>query len=134
MLGRDLDAADDPDGLEAAVAQACERVLEDLSRWVGIDGAAALLGRALTHAQADHPALRRVRFAYGSSGCLEGIADSVAAHGARAVADGVAAILIALIELLGRLIGDDMAMQLIEQSVPARAPGDAPSTGGENDQ
>ena len=134
LLGREPDAADGPDALSAAVSQACERVLENLSRWVGIDGAAALFARALTHAQAEHPVLQRVRFSPRSSGCLDGIADSAATHGASAVAQGVAGILIALIELLGRLIGDDMAMQLIEQSVPASAPGDAPSTGGENAQ
>ena len=132
-MGREA-TTDEPDALAASVAQVCERLLENLSRWVGIDGAAALFARALTHAQSEHPALHGVRYAPRASGCLEGIADSARTHGASVVAQSVAGILISLIELLGRLIGEDMALQLVEQSVPTDATDQAPSTGGENAQ
>ena len=129
-MGGEADASAEPDALAASASQVCEGVLEHLSRWVGIDGAAALFARALTHAQDEHPALRGVRYAPRSSGCLSGLADAARAHGAIVVSQAVAGILIALIELLGRLIGEDMASRLVEQSIRTVEPGDASSSGG----
>ena len=83
-------------------------------------------------AQADHPALASVRYSRQSAICLERLAESARTHGADAAADGVAAILTALIELLARLIGQDIAMRLVEQSVPPDAPDEARATGEEN--
>jgi hypothetical protein len=40
----------------------------------------------------------------------------VQSHGAKAVVDGLVALLAALIELLGRIIGDEMARRLVEQA------------------
>ena len=85
-------------------------------------------------AQADYPALATVRYSPQSAVCLERLAESARIHGADAAADGVAAILTALIELLGRLIGPDIAMRLVEQSVPADASDRARATGEENQQ
>ena len=85
-------------------------------------------------AQADYPALANVRYSPQSAVCLERLAESARIHGADAAADGVAAILTALIELLGRLIGPDIAMRLVEQSVPADASDRARATGEENPQ
>lgn len=134
LLGREADAAGAPDALAASAARACERLLGNLSRWVGIDGADALFARALMHAQARHPALRAVRFEPRAELCLEGIAESARTHGAAATAEGVAGILTALIELLGRLVGDDLATQLVEQSAPDGSTHDLPSTGREDAQ
>jgi hypothetical protein len=107
-------------------------VSENLSRWFGIDGTNALFARALARAKAEHPALANVRYSRQSAVCLEGLVESAHIHGAGAAADGVAAILSALIELLGRLIGHDIAMRVVEQSVPAEAPDAARATGGED--
>src|SRR5580704_5982434 len=102
----------------------CRRVSDELSRWVGNDGCRALFARALASAQAGggHPALEMVRISVGSAYCLDGLADSATRHGVPAATDGAAAVLAALIELLGHLIGDDMALNLLEQSAQARAP------------
>ena len=134
LLGREADAAGAPDALAASATRACERLLENLSRWVGIDGADALFSRALIHAQARHPALGAVRFDPRAEVCLEGIAESARTHGTAAAAQGVAGILTAVIELLGRLVGDDLAMQLVEQSAPDGSTQEAQSTGGEDAQ
>ena len=75
-----------------------------------------------------------MRYSPQSAVCLERLAESARIHGADAAADGVAAILTALIELLGRLIGPDIAMRLVEQSVPADASDRARATGEENQQ
>ena len=101
---------------------------ENLSRWVGIEGSNALVARALARARADHPALSNVRYTSQSAVCLDGLAESARLHGAGAATDGVVAILTALIDLLGRLIGEDLAMRLVEQSVPAVTPDDARAT------
>jgi hypothetical protein len=134
LLARDAPAEDVPDAVAAGAEQVCGLVSSNLSRWFGIDGTNALFARALVQAQADHPALANVRYSHQSAACLERLAESARIHGANAAADGVAAILTALIELLSRLIGQDIAMRLVEQSVPADAAVDARATGDENQQ
>jgi hypothetical protein len=121
LLARDAPGDDAAHAVTAATDQVCGRVSENLSRWFGIDGSNALFSRALARVQAEHPALANVRYSHQSAVCLEGLAESARTHGAAAAADGVAAILTALIELLGRLIGEDIAMRLVEQSIPAGA-------------
>jgi hypothetical protein len=100
----------------AAANRMCEQLYRDLSRWIGADGCHALFARALARTQASHPAMRDIRLGGQSDSCLEGVAESVQVHGASAVAEALEEMLVALIELLGRLIGDDMASQLIELS------------------
>jgi hypothetical protein len=46
------------------------------------------------------------------------------AHGDAATAEALESMLVHLVELLGRLIGDDMATTLIERSVGASERGD----------
>jgi hypothetical protein len=115
-----------PKGPNAAVAadRVCRRVSDELALWIGSDGCRALFGRALATAQAAgaHPALDMVRISAGSSYCLDGLTDSAARYGVPAATEGAAAVLAALIELLGLLIGDDMALNLLEQSAGARSP------------
>jgi hypothetical protein len=50
-------------------------------------------------------------------------------HGDRATADGLEALLVRLIEILGRLIGDDMSTILIERSLAPVARGDRTADG-----
>ena len=115
-----------PTGPDTVVAadRVCRRVSDELARWIGNDGCRALFARALASAQAGggHPALEMVRISVGSTYCLDGLADSATRHGVPAATDGAAAVLAALIDLLGHLIGDDMALNLLEQSAQARAP------------
>jgi len=134
LLARDAPAEDAPDAVAAATDQVCGRVSANLSRWFGIDGTNALFARALVQAQADHPALANVRYSHQSAVCLERLVESARIHGANAAADGVAAILTALIELLGRLIGLDIAMRLVEQSIPADVSDEARATPKEKPQ
>lgn len=48
---------------------------------------------------------------------VQGVAEATMAHGDAAAAAALEAMLAFLIELLARLIGDDMAMKLIERSL-----------------
>jgi hypothetical protein len=110
--------SDAPDVAADAVHVVCERVYQELSRWLGANGCQALFTRSLAQAQAEHPVLGQIRLGIRSEPVLEGVLESSQAHGDAAVAAGLEALLVALLELLGRLIGNDMAGRLVERSVP----------------
>ena len=84
-----------------------------------------LLDRALALARAEHPVL-------GESSCLGGdepaTTAAARAHGAAEVAAGMVALVAALIELLGRIIGDEMAVRLVEQIGTSPSPRGVVST------
>ena len=107
--------SDDP---VAAPRLACERVYGRLSVWLGASGCHALFTRAVIQARAKHPALRHVVLRPTDAGTLDGIPESIRAHGPDAVAAGIEALLLSVFELLGNLIGHDMSARLIEQAVP----------------
>ncbi len=85
---------------------------------MGDDGCTALLARALARTEAAHPALTTVRRVNGSSIALDGVADATKTHGAAAVTAAVEALLGALVDVLGRLIGEDMAIRVLEIGAP----------------
>jgi len=110
-------------GDTAACGAACDDLYRDLSRWVGPDGCHALFKRALAETRATHPALERLQLRAHSDPYIDGVADALAEHGEAAAADAFESLLFSLVELLGRLIGDDMASKLIERSLAAPKPG-----------
>jgi hypothetical protein len=77
----------------------------------------------VAQARSDHPALDGVEIRSAAEPRFEGLAESIGRHGADALTEGMVAILMTFIELLGRLIGEDMALKLIDQSMPSRGPG-----------
>ncbi|MFN2397487.1 MAG: hypothetical protein ABR543_02405 [Gemmatimonadaceae bacterium] len=100
---------------------ACNQLHRELSRWVGLDGCHALFTRALAEARTDHPLLQSIQLRPRSEPYVEGVTETIDANGAAQTAEAIESMLVSLIELLGRLIGDDMAMKLIEESVPEAA-------------
>jgi hypothetical protein len=100
-----------------AAAAACDNLYRELSRWVGPDGCHALFARALAETRPQYPALEKIQLRPRSEPYIEGIADSIMARGDPETAEALESMLIRLVELLGRLIGDDMAMKLIERSL-----------------
>lgn len=102
----------------AALQQTCLRVSENLRDSMGEDGCSALLARALARTEGDHPALKNIRGQNGRGIYLDGIEASVKTHGVAEVTAGVEALLAALVDVLGRLIGDDMAIRLIDHDGP----------------
>jgi hypothetical protein len=106
-----------------AAAAACDQLYRELSRWVGTDGCHALFTRALAQARAEYPALEQIRLHTRSDPYIDGVAETIMTHGDPATAAGLEAMLVNLIELLGRLIGDDMATKLIERSLAASESG-----------
>jgi hypothetical protein len=113
----------DGDDLARAATAACDRLYRELSRWVGLDGCYALFSRALAQARTDYPALEQIQIRARSRPHIDGVAETIMARGDPATAEGLEFMLQGLVELLGRLIGDDMAMRLIERSLAAPAPG-----------
>jgi hypothetical protein len=104
-----------------AAAGACDHLYRELSRWVGQDGCHALFTRALAQARTESPALGLIQLHVRSEPYIDGVAATIVAHGDAATAEALESMLAHLIELLGRLIGDDMAIKLIERSlVPER--------------
>ena len=112
--GQDAGAAVDP---AAAAHAALERAYRALGRWVGPAGAEALFARALAETRGEHPAIAEVELRLQPDRGLQGIAASVSAHGTDAVAAGLEALLTSVLRLLGRLIGDDMATRLLDQTM-----------------
>ncbi len=108
-----------------AAAAACDHLYRELSRWVGSDGCHALFTRALAQARTEYPALGQIELRAGSEPYIDGVAATIMAHGDPATAEALETVLVRLVELLGRLIGDDMAMKLIERSLAASETGDA---------
>ena len=108
-----------------AAATACDHLYQALSRWVGPDGCHALFTRGLREAQPDYPALAQIQLRARSQPYIDGVPETIMAHGDAATAEALEAMLVHLVELLGRLIGGDMAAKLIERSVGAFDRGDA---------
>jgi hypothetical protein len=111
---------------EARAAAACDALYRGLSRWVGSDGSHALFSRALAEARTDHPSLMQIELRVRSEPYVDGVTETIMAHGEAATRAGLESMLVRLIALLGRLIGDEMAMRLIEQSLAASERGAAP--------
>jgi hypothetical protein len=79
-----------------------------------------LFDRALALARAEHPAL-------GGLECLGGVqpvtTDIQPAPSAAEVAAGMVALVANLVELLGRIVGEEMAVRLVEQTAGERQTG-----------
>jgi hypothetical protein len=120
--------AEGPTAARAAAA-ACDQLYRELSRWVGSDGCHALFTRALAQARTQYQALGQIQLHARSEPYIDGVAEAIMAHGDPATAEALESMLVRLVELLGRLIGDDMAMKLIERSLAASERGDGTSDG-----
>lgn len=102
----------------AALQRTVARMSETLRDSMGEDGRNALLVRALARTEADHPALKKI-VALNEDGIqLQGVAASVEAHGVAAVIEAIEALLAAVVDVLGRLIGEDMAIQIMDHDAP----------------
>lgn len=120
-----------PEEIGAATQRVCDELRAGLSRWVGAEGYQALLDRALRLSVLEHPVL-------GGLSCHDGgaraAAEAAREHGAAELATGVVALVATVTELLGRIIGEEMAVQLVAQAgTPGERPGSSTdSRGGRN--
>ncbi len=107
----DTDSAEE---VAAVTERVCIQLRAGLGRWIGTMGYRALLHRALALARAEHPALAGLSCHGGDE---EMIAAAVRTHGSAEVAAGMVALVAILVDLLGRIIGEDMAVRLVEETV-----------------
>jgi hypothetical protein len=112
LWARAVGNAHTPAELAAAIDQMCAQLHLGLRRWIGAEGFRALLARALSEVQAEHPVLRGLA-CVGEGGSKT--ADAVRLQGPAAMGAAMVAVVGALIELLGRIIGGEMALRLVEQ-------------------
>jgi len=122
LISRHRSGHSGSDANARAASDACAHLYHELSRWLGPEGCHALFKRALAQTRRHHPALEQLQLRAQSERYVEGIAEAIMAHGDAATSGALESLLTNLVELLGRLIGDDMAMRLIEPSLP---PGDS---------
>ena len=104
---------------ERAAQAACALACQQLSRSLGTIGFHGLFTRALVSAEADHPLLRELRLERGSASLMPPIEDVVEKYGAQPVADALCAALVAMFELLARLVGMDVVVRLVERNTHA---------------
>ncbi|HLE57615.1 MAG TPA: hypothetical protein VJB15_11075 [Rhodothermia bacterium] len=96
-------------------AAAIDRLYQDLAVWVGFDGCHALFTRALVEARGDHPLLSTIELHARSSPYVKRLPETIEQHDDRETARALESMLVILIDLMGRLIGDEMARNLIER-------------------
>ena len=111
--------AGDVTGPAATISAAhgvCAQLQTGLARWVGADGYRALLHRALELARAEHSVLKLLS-CNGSD--EQEIAAAVQAQGAAEVVAGMVTLVATVIDLLGRIIGEEMAVELVTQAIRA---------------
>jgi hypothetical protein len=105
----------------AATDRALGQLHAGLVRWVGSAGYTALASRSLVIAAADQPVLR------GLSGLgRDGPAIQAAAqeHGVGQLRKGLMLLIATLIDLLGHIVGEEMAIHLVEHASTRALPGD----------
>jgi hypothetical protein len=122
LLARETSVAAEPAMVAAALQRVFLRVSANLRDSVGDDGCDALLARAFARAELDYPVLNDIRNLNNGTFHLGGVVVSVEAHGVAPVTAAVEALLAALLDVLGRLIGEDMAMRLLDHDLPGPSP------------
>ena len=108
----------DPERDVAALQRLSLRVFGNLCDAMGDDGCNALLARALLRTEADHPALKDFRGINAAGIHQDGIVASIEAYGVVAVRAAMEALIAALVDILARLIGEDMAIRLLDHDEP----------------
>ena len=99
----------------AAASQLVERVYIGLARSFGPYGALALVTRAITREQNDHPVLANVIVNAGVPPHVTGLMTARTTEESVAITEAAIAVLDSLHESLIRLIGDDLAATLLAQ-------------------
>lgn len=117
LVDREISAGNAKTTRASAAVLAGEGLYRALSRWIGSDGCHALFTRARAQEQpANHP-LDSLQLSPRHDPYITGVDESIEEYGNDATADAIEAMIVGMIELLGRLIGVDMATSLIERSL-----------------
>ncbi|MEO8199132.1 MAG: hypothetical protein ABI679_01300 [Gemmatimonadota bacterium] len=102
-----------PEAVAAVVERVSGYLRIGISRWIGADGYRILMERALAEAEVNHPFLASLHSLGTHS---NGTADVVRRKGAAEVEQGFVTLVGLMVDRLGRVVGDEMAGRLVEQS------------------
>ena len=97
-----------------AAGRLCARLRVGLGRSIGPEGFRALFERAISQFQGDGQAVIGLGILRGDE--VATLAGAAQVHGASAVATGMVALIATVIELLSRIVGEEMAVRLIENA------------------
>jgi Arc/MetJ family transcription regulator len=128
VLGLDAEKAT-PEAFALATQSAYARVSDMLGRWVGTEGSRALMERAHFEVRSQHPVLIHMQNGSLPVPSTEIIVQSTSTHGINAATEGVVSMFDAVIQLLNRLIGEDLTVILMEQCIPPDGNAPPPSKG-----
>jgi hypothetical protein len=103
----------DPHGTPVVVDAVLVSVEVGLRRWIGAEGFAALLSRAVDHVLPAHPALAGI----ADLGARTLPVDGVVPDDDEARRHAILALLCTMMQHLGGIIGDNMAVRLFEQTI-----------------
>ena len=113
LLAQDTAAGiGDPEIVAVGLRKTCARVSGALRNALGTDGCNALLIRAMTRTEAQHPLIADLQRSGEGHISFDGLVKSVDEHGVGAVTAAIEALLAALIDILVRLIGEEMTVRL----------------------
>lgn len=135
QLARRLLAQDTPEGTQDPEAAAvglrktCARLSSALGNALGTEGCNALFVRALTRTEAQHPLIADLRPRGEGRISFDGLVKIVDEHGVIRVTAAIEAVLTALIDILIRLVGEDMTVRLTAADAVAHStPNEGAST------
>ena len=103
-----------PRSAALALHRSYTHVSDALRNSIGEAGRDALLTRALACTEPAHPAVRNLHVLGHDGGSLDDIAASIETYGRDDTAAAIEALIGAVRDILTRLIGADLAMQLID--------------------
>ena len=122
MLEREAAGVTEVARLGAALERTFTRVSGNMRRSLGEDGYAALLARAAMTMASDESVLTVIPRSDAMGIDLD-IATAVEAHGVPAVRAALESLLAALVDIIGDLIGEDMARTLLDHDGTPQRPG-----------
>ena len=113
----------------AALFRAYAATCDNVRATMGDDGCDALFARAYARENAAHPALKQLRIGKNYDTSLENVGAAIATHGVIAATAAVEALIATVIDILARLIGEDMAIRIIDHdaALPPISGGAPPS-------
>ena len=120
--------ATDPEIVAVGLRKTCARISGALRNSLGVDGCNALLVRALTRTEAAHPLIKELRRNSDGGISFDVLVTSVDVHGVGPVTAAIEALLATLIDILIRLIGEDMTIRLTTAEAAMQSPANGGGT------
>jgi len=114
LLACEVREGDSPDAVAVGAERVFAQVFRNLAQWVGTAGCHALVTHSLALIAPRFPILTGVRHMQAEPH-LERLAENAHEYGGKAAIDGAAALLASIITTLNGLIGEDIAMSILEE-------------------